>query len=115
MNQELFALSILALSVVAVLGRVNLTLGLVAAWLPAWLFWRRAEGFLAGLKEFADKMSRGDFGAQVLPRERGGLAGIQMALESMAFDLKLAFETDEFGRKRLETALKGIQDGVLLV
>jgi two-component system phosphate regulon sensor histidine kinase PhoR len=115
MNQEFFALIVGALSVLALAGRVWLPLGLAAAWILAWFFLRRMEAFLAGLRDYADRVAKGDFNAQFEPKERGGLAGTQLALESMAFDLKLAFEMDALGRKRLETALAGIQDGVLLV
>src|SRR5581483_8470876 len=97
MNQELFALTVGALSMVALAGWIYLPLGLALAWILGWLFWRRAEAFLAGLRDYADKISKGDFDVQASPKERGALAGTQLALESMAFDLKLAFESDEMG------------------
>jgi two-component system phosphate regulon sensor histidine kinase PhoR len=115
MSQELFAYSVAGLCLVAVLAGFNLWLGFAAAWLLGVLGWRRAERFLNGLKSFAERISRRDFGARVLPAESGSLAGAQLALEAMAFDLKLAFEQDALDRHQLKTALSGIQDGVLLL
>ncbi|MES2201072.1 MAG: ATP-binding protein [candidate division FCPU426 bacterium] len=115
MSKGFLALCIAGLVLVVLAGRLNLWLGLAAALGLAWFFWYRAGRFLAGLKKFAEDLSKQDFGARVSPQESGSLAGAQMALESMAFDLGLAFERQALDRGQLETALAGIEDGVLLL
>lgn len=115
MYQNFFAATIAGLCAVAVLSWLSLPLGLVAAWVVGWLFWRRADRFLLSMKDYADKISRLDFTAKFDPVERGYLSGAQLNLESMAFDLKTAFQLEVRRRQRVETALRGIQDGVLVV
>lgn len=115
MFQSLFPLFLACFCLVALLASYHLALGLAAAGAISWLFSRRSGRFLAGLREYAEKLSRRDFDAKVLPVERGYLAGVQVGLESMAFDLKAAFETEARRHHQVETALRGIQDGVLVV
>ncbi len=112
MNQELFAFTAGGLCLVALLGWINLPLGFAAAWVAAWLLWRRLERGLSGVKAFAEKLGSRDFEARLEGADQGSL---RVALEAMAFDLKLAFDKDRLGRRRLETALGNIQDGVLLL
>jgi two-component system phosphate regulon sensor histidine kinase PhoR len=115
MEQNFFALTVAGFCLAALAGWFNLPLGLGLGFVLAWMLWKRADNFFEGLRDYAEKVSRRDFDAPMMPRERGYLAEVQMALESMAFDLKSAFETESHGRLQLETALKGIQDGVLVL
>jgi two-component system phosphate regulon sensor histidine kinase PhoR len=115
MEQDLFARTVASFCLAALAGWLNLPLGLGLGFVMAWLLWRRADGFLSGVRDYAEKVSRRDFNAPMLPQERGYLSGVQMSLESMAFDLKSAFDIESQGRLQLEAALKGIQDGVLVL
>ena len=115
MYQDLFALTAAGFCLVALMGWLSLPLGLLAAFILAWALGRKIDFFLNGLRDYAEKIGQRDFSARFKNEERGYFAGAQLALESMAFDLRKAFESENLGRIQLETALRGIQDGVLVL
>ena len=115
MYQDRFALTAAGFCLAALLGWLSLPLGLAAAFVMAWFLVKRIDAFLAGLRDYAESISRRDFLAGFKVEERGYFAGVQLAFESMSFDLKTAFEAESLGRLQLETALRGIQDGVLVI
>ena len=81
----------------------------------SWLYRRRVERLFEGFRDYTEQLSKLNFDAKFAVVERGSLAGLQLSLESMAFDLKGAFELEARRSRQTETALKGIQDGVLVL
>ncbi len=80
----------------------------------AWYWWHRAERFAEQVRLYAQRVASGDWRAGFGQREGGPFGSMQASLESLHKDLAQELESQAHSQRQLESALQGMQDGVLV-
>ena len=88
--------------------------GLLAGLAVALYWWSRMERFTEQVRLYTQRVSSGDWRAGFGHREGGPFGSIQASLESLHLQLAQDLETQGHAQRQLESALQGMQDGVLV-
>ena len=88
--------------------------GLLLALGLAWFLWKRAERFAEQIRRYAQQVASGEWRVGFSRREGGPFGSIQASLESLHQHLAADLDQQGHARRQLESALQGMQDGVLV-
>jgi two-component system phosphate regulon sensor histidine kinase PhoR len=101
-------------ALVALAGWWRFPAGVLLGLLVAWYWWHRAERFSEQVRLYVNRVASGDWRAGFGRREGGAFGSVQASLESLHQELATELEGQAHARRQLESALQGMQDGVLV-
>ncbi len=104
----------LTCALVSLAGWWHLGAGLALALALSWYFWHRLERFAEQVRLYAQRVGSGAWRAGFGSREGGPFGSIQASLESLHKDLAEDLESQGHALRQLDSALQGMQDGVLV-